>query len=380
LNLAAKNRIGIWGAKKKGETMTAFTSAADYKSLSAIAGVSGTSLKADGRHGLPFITKRYSRRTGVLAGALVLALTLYFMTKFIWSVNITGNSALSQEEIAAELDSLGLKIGAYIDSIDFDEIQQKALIDLDELSWMGISLDGTTVLIEVRERGELPEIIDKDEACNIIAAKTGLIKSMKVFSGRAEVSAGDAVLKGQLLVNSIYTDKNGKSALNHARAEIIALIEEDKTFEVNLSGYLKDFTGVEKDLLIIDLFGYKIPLGSGRVPYERYETKSRRKDLVILGKTLPLALISEQYREYSSKPFELTPEEAEEKTASLVLEYESAELSQAIILRRDFTKKQANGKYITNAHYLYETDIAREQPILAEQIKILEALGIYINK
>lgn len=59
--------------------------------------------------GVPFLLHRYRKRTGLLAGLLAAVVLLGYMSGFVWKIEVTGNEAISTQEILAALDELGFR-------------------------------------------------------------------------------------------------------------------------------------------------------------------------------------------------------------------------------------------------------------------------------
>ena len=77
---------------------------------------------------------------------------------------------------------------------------------------MSIDLNGTNAIIKIVENTEKPEIINKNEYCNIVANKSGVITKINAKTGTPAVKIGDVVTKDTILVGrmdgrKIYRNK-----------------------------------------------------------------------------------------------------------------------------------------------------------------------------
>ena len=155
----------------------------------------------------------------VLAAAVVL-----FLNLFVWEINISGNKAVSSEEIMATLANSGLKTGTLRTAHDARKIEWNIMNDNKEIAWATVNIQGCCVNVVVSEtRREAEMKYDDDKPVNIIAAKYGVIRKMDVFDGQGVVKVGDAVMKGDLLVSATFEDRHGKLTLKHSRARVMAV-------------------------------------------------------------------------------------------------------------------------------------------------------------
>lgn len=363
INLIARNRITIWGTRKKGRYLCANVSVKDFKKLMKIAEQTGTNVAVEREVGFPYQKKKYGKRKGLAAGIIFSVLFIFIMSKFIWSIEITGNTEVESLKILDALENAGVKVGTYIDGVDFDIMQQKAMLQLDGISWMGYILDGTRLTIEVRERIEAPELVGKDQPCNIVARKTGVITKLSVYEGFPEVKVGDLVMEGDLIVNSIITTPKGNS-VNHARAEVTARIGETVEFPVMMSEVVSEYTGNAVEKLFVGIGDKKIPLSWNKSEYELFDIVAEKKQLSILGVDMPVFLYKESYKEYVDMDVQYTEQQAKAIAIDLKSEYIEKKMSDVVIVSDEMSGTVENGMYILQVDFVYEENIGIEQPIL----------------
>ncbi len=155
-----------------------------YHKLRPIARKSGMRMRICGRRGLPFLIYRYHRRTGLLAGMLLLSVMLIVMHFFVWQVNIAGYDTLEEERVIDCLADLGVKRGAFIPSIDPIAVERGLLLNLPELSWAGVNILGSTIDVHLKERIIPPVLVDKKGAANVVSGGTGIVREMEVDEGQ----------------------------------------------------------------------------------------------------------------------------------------------------------------------------------------------------
>ena len=85
-----------------------------------------------------------------------------------------------------------------------------------DISWMGIDIKGTNVIVKIVKAHEKPEIVDISEYCNIVAKKGGVITKIVAQNGTALVNVGDTVQKGDVLIEGKIEGKYTESRKVHS--------------------------------------------------------------------------------------------------------------------------------------------------------------------
>ena len=147
----------------------------DFKKIKKIAKITKCRVKIDKKNGLPFLVHRYRRRKIFLILPVILICFFIVISKFIWNIEIVGNKKISKDEILKLVNDNGIKIGMLKSEINTEKVINEMRIKRDDISWIGISIDGTNAKIEIAEAREKPKLLDKNEYCNIIADKDGII-------------------------------------------------------------------------------------------------------------------------------------------------------------------------------------------------------------
>ena len=181
INICISKKILLWNIKRKKSTiMYANIGINDYKKLKPIAKKTKSKISIQNKKGLPFVVHKYRKRKIFVGLLAVIFITLFVMSKFIWNIEIKGNNQISKAEILEELNKQGLKIGAYKGKINSNSIINRVRLDRNDIAWMGIDLEGTNAIVEIKETSKAPEIIDENEYCNIVSNKEGMITKINV--------------------------------------------------------------------------------------------------------------------------------------------------------------------------------------------------------
>lgn len=366
LTEAMKNGLGISFPRKSGYTMRGTVQAAEYRSLCKIARRLGLKMRIEKKHGIYFTLKRHRDKIGFAAGAIFAAAVVLFLNLFVWEINISGNKAVSSEEIMATLANSGLKTGTLRTAHDARKIEWNIMNDNKEIAWATVNIQGCCVNVVVSEtRREAEMKYDDDKPVNIIAAKYGVIRKMDVFDGQGVVKVGDAVMKGDLLVSATFEDRHGKLTLKHSRARVMAETDYEITVEFPLEQVIETTGGVKKSVKGIEIMGLSIPLGSSR-GCEELPAEKEEKELYFLWIRLPVKEICIKYYAVKRNTITYTAEQAKGGAFQLLEQKEAEEMSNMEIISRKTEEKIANGKYIIRASYDCIMDIAEEQDILSD--------------
>lgn len=192
----------------------------DYERLLEIAKISRCNIEKVEQKGAINVAKRYSKRKVFVGVLFVVCVAVYLINKRIWSIEIQGNKEVSLNEIYQELEQENLKKGILKDELDFAKIKSNIYQRRSDILWLGFSLKGTTLKVEVIERKNPEEDEFKNKPCNIVADKSGIIESIYVKEGTANAQKGDVIYKGDLLVNGVVTSEHSDNRYVSANAEI----------------------------------------------------------------------------------------------------------------------------------------------------------------
>lgn len=190
INLCSKENIPLWDISGSKGEMYAKTTIRGYHRIRACARKSGMRPRVAGRYGLPFFLHRHKRRIGLLCGAAAAVLIVCILSSMIWTIDVQGNETVSDTEILAVFEELGVRVGSRRSKIDVEEVQRTAARKLNDLAWLALNIKGSAAVIEVRERIPAPKVENDTTPRNILASQDGTILSLKVYEGEAAVKRG----------------------------------------------------------------------------------------------------------------------------------------------------------------------------------------------
>ena len=260
------------------------------------------------------------KRKIFVAGFIIISLFVFIFTGFITSATITGNEKVSDEEIFSALEKSGFKVGMFKFGINPKEIQKKFMINYDKLSWIWIDINGTKANISVKERIPLPEMEDKEDYCNCVASKDGLIVEIMPRTGKQIVHPGDVVKKGDILIGGISETKSSNVRYMHADGIVIAKTWYEKSGVYHHTRVDRYRTGEKTNRYYINVANNKLPLvKSKEIIYEKYDFEENDKKISLFSKIyLPISFTIETYYEIIEENILISDDEVV-KTAENVL-------------------------------------------------------------
>ena len=308
---------------------------------------------------------RHKKRFGIIAGIIfVTAISLYF-SGIIMTIEIQGNSKVSDSTIITALEQLNIKQGTPIKDINFPHCENELRLMIDDVAWAGMHITGNRVVVEVTEIVEKPEMINDRIPCNVVSAQDAYITYTSIYDGQLMHKVGDYVPRGTMLINGVTKDETGHVNLHHAMGKITGTYEETVTFEGSYKIRQYNPTGETFSQKTLKLFSFEIPISFGKNKFKNFTTEENEKYLKVLGKTIPVGIVKNRFTETELSETTYTEEELSAKIMEKIYLYEKNFLEDDIkILERDIKteKKEESIEYIVT--YKLEGDICEQKEIL----------------
>jgi len=314
INLAVINNIYIWDIKRLNYTSVEVKiGLGHFAKLREIVKKTNSTVKIEKKLGLPFIIKKIKRQKLLVFGFGMVMIFIFVITSYVWMIEITGTKTIDKAVILKNLYKEGLKEGQLKRKIDNRLLESKLLIEMPELSWVGVQIKGTKVIVEVVEKRPEPEIVKRDEACNIVSSKSGIISKINVLYGDGKVKNGDTVKKGQILVAGEIIRENLPARYVHSMAQVTGRTWYEDVEEILLEQIEFKKTGKSKahyQLLVIG----KSMMKEKEIPFEEYNKYIEEKNILSFGNyVFPIKVIKTTYIELQSEYMKYTVEEAKAK-------------------------------------------------------------------
>lgn len=369
INILMEKGIDYWALKRGSDRGLYFKIlTGDLKSLCSLLDKSSIKVYIIYEKGLPFLIKKYRRRFGIPAGAVLFSLIIWLSTLYVWDIDVISADSgkyIDSRQVIKRLDELGCSVGSYIPDIDFYELCNEYLMRYDDVSWITVNLKGTVAHVELREKTAVPDITDTEKPSNIIAKYDGQIEHFEVYSGVSAVKVGEVIREGDLLISGIVDTKTNGYRLERAMGRVYANVIRKFSVSIPLDMEKKTYTGRSQSFKHLNIFGKSIKLYINDDIYiNNYDKIIDEKRIILFGVIrLPITVVNEIYNEYEMTVQRLTEDEAiriaEIKMTKLLYD----ELSTAEITERVTTAGFENEAYNITCDIYCIDDIGSEVAI-----------------
>lgn len=322
LNLCATGGVRLSRLRRDGaRAVSGRVAAADYERLETLAEERGWRLIRGRASVLSRISSLPRARAVLVCGSILFFALLFAALSCVWSVEIVGAGSYEGEvrQILMERD---IRAGRLRWTLGLPELSHEMERRLTGLSWVGVRLRGVRLMIECVPAELAGEPRLGGVAADLLAARDGIVQSIKVVAGTPMVQTGDAVRAGQTLIAG-YERAFGE-AVNPVRARGEVLSRVWYRADARVSGWerLSHPTGQVAERIV-----FETPLGalalSDAPDYAEYDLQTQ---ILPIGGGLPVWLRRERYVQLSSEhvPRDAELVRAEAGLAALRLAFEKA--------------------------------------------------------
>ena len=305
---------------------------------------------------------QYRGRWGLLTGA-ILSIALFCISQgVLWRIDVVGNKRLSEEQIIEILSQNGLCVGGRISDFNVKSIEQRVMINDDDVAWISINIVGVVARVEVKEVIDTEIVEQETKPANIVSLFDAQIVSLEVLQGFPVLKQGDFVRAGEMIVSGIY--KSEKAPLRYTRASGKIMGRVTKRFEVEipLLQPRKVLTGEKITKKTLNFFGKSIKF------FINYRNLPISYDIINYVYTLnpfslgelPISLSVDEYYAYKMVDVEISEDEAIEQAYDALRLMIDAELPEAQILRKSIQGEFVDGKYVLKCTITAICNIAKQ--------------------
>lgn len=315
------------------------------------------------------LRRRLLKRCVPIVCLSALCLLLLAARCFIWEITVTGNERVPTAKILNALAECGVAQGCFWPSLTSDNVRSELLVRLPELSWATVNIYGSRAEAIVRERVPKPEIYRADTPVDIVSTRLGFVTQVHALNGTARVRPGSAVVPGQVLIagetNSAFSGNRSVHALGTVRAETYYELTACTPVQVSVKQPGRSFT---RWAVQIGKNRYNIYGNSSicRMDCDKIKTvwKCEADGLF----SLPLALIREQYTEYTADVRPADPAAASMRLEQTLYERLTASLGgDAEIRSVSYSRSAADGRITVCLRAQCSENIAAEQLRMQEE-------------
>lgn len=322
------------------------------------------------RKGLFTKVKKLLAHKGIIIGAASVAAVCIVLSNFVFKFNILCDDADIQKAILAVLKENGVEAGSYIPNLNLVVLERELKQKVDDISWAGISVSGSTLTIDVVKNVEEPESRKVRMPCNLIAKYDAVIDKIEVFDGQLMTTIGSAVVKGDILVsgtvvNETITYENGKEIkdidIKYVRslAKIYGTFEQkviiEQTFE-DKQEVISEETIKKRYLRIFDM---EIPLFF-TAPKGNYISESEYSGLSIGENEIPIGINTVSLNKYSFEENIYSESEALQLAKEQLSKYEENFFDDYEIKNVETTEEITEEGVLLTAVYTLYGEISKE--------------------
>jgi len=316
MNLCSNKGILLWDIVRDGDVYYMNISIKGFWGLRPIAKKTGTRVAILERYGLPFFWPKLLKRKVFVMG-LLCAIAFWILSSFyIWNIEIDGNYQITEDVFESFLRENMVTIGMRRDDLDIEELEKQIRRAFPQITWASARLIGTRLQIDIKEN-DAPITIDEEkteEGKDLVAQYGGTVVSMIVRSGVPKVSIGDAIERGDVLIEGkvpIYNEDKTLREYQYVDADADIMLEHTRSFTASLpfDHVEKEYTGREEAGSYLKIGGRSWALPEDR-PFLVYDSVIRESRPLVLEKlSIPIFWGSVTHREYQNVEREYTKEE-----------------------------------------------------------------------
>lgn len=355
-NLCGNAGIVLWELHKEETGYVFYISLRAFRRLKPMLRKSGTQIRILKRVGLPFLLFRYRKHRFFAIGILAAFVFLIVMSRFVWSVEISGNHQYSTQLLTKFLAEEQIGYGVRKREINCENAEILLRNHFSDITWVSVRLSGTRLYVEVQER--LPAGSKEGEpalvASDLVTEVAGEVTSVLVRRGTALVQVGDEVEAGTVVVSGmipIQDDSGETISYDLCAADADVSIHTTLPYEVHfpVKKQVRGQIGKAK-------YGVGVLTGDGQLnlfwPQQAQTGCIRMYRQICLGKDfyLPFTLVTERLWQYESSETDRTEAEikciAQEKLDNYIQKLEKNAiqiLSNSVIIKRSGAEISVHG-------------------------------------
>lgn len=289
----------------------------------------------------------FRRRTGLWAGAAVCTAAILVSRNFMLNVEVLSENEIVREEVTNVLHEYGVKTGAYIPSLNFPELERTLKQRVESISWAGVSVTNSSLIIDVIENIEQPQKHSERMPSDLVAAHTGTIDKIEIYNGLLVKPVGSGVLRGEVIVSGTIPtetvtkdEKEGELIAEKGEKYVRSIgtvwgtYTDVQTFTQPYSEQSIAMNGKSDKLRYLKLFGLEIPLYLHKTDGYFIE-KENYLPFVATDDEFPVGIKTVAREGYAFQTLRYDKEQAQNRAEELAKNYEENFLSDCEIKSRE---------------------------------------------
>lgn len=312
LNLCAQHGVTFWAVEwRDGQTLALTVRQGHLPQVEKLAPRAGCDLTVEERAGVPSVLTRFRKRYAFLLGLFLSVVLVCVGSRFVLTVEVTGNDRVADAAILSQLRREGLRPGVYGPNLDTKQIALDTQLAMEELSWVSVNLYGTRAQVVVREVVPPPERLPQEGTGDVVAKAGGMVLEVDAVAGQAKVKAGDMVAPGEVLISGTvtmegpqYSDVPPRYLYVRADGRVRARTWRTVKAAMPLTTTAKHYTGRERNNWSVTFLDKHINFfRNSSISWQEYD-KIKEIHVAILpgGQSLPLSVTRARLKEWEPVP------------------------------------------------------------------------------
>ena len=198
-SLCVHNRIPLRNLTQEGSCYEMELSARDFLRLGRFRRKTNARIHILRKNGLPFFLHRAQKRKAFFLGILLGLVLLAICSFRIWDIQIAGNRYYTTPVLLETLSEWEISCGMAKRNVDCQKLMQKIRQTFPGIVWVSARLEGTCLIIDIKENDEIPQetpVKEDTRSCwDLTAPWDGTVVSIITRAGMPLVKPGDLCKK-----------------------------------------------------------------------------------------------------------------------------------------------------------------------------------------
>ena len=273
--------------------MEAQVAAGEVAALASVCARSGWSMQKTGADRSLRAARFLRRRPMLLPGAALCLLLVWLSSQMILAVRVE-HAEENAAEVRRYLAQQGVFPGRMKAAFSLDALREGLALALPGTAFAGVRYAGSTMIVDCRpavtgENAGIP-----GEGVDIVACQAGIITAITASSGTPAVSIGQAVHRGQVLIEGVERTEKGQTAAVRAEGDVRARVFAGASAKAPLTSIRTAETGRTRKRVTLAA-PWRRRITRDAAPFLSQDVSVRREPVV--GLYLPLWREIETYAE-----------------------------------------------------------------------------------
>lgn len=352
INVLWENGVNTQNVIKKSITVFVFDiKLSDFDTVKDLSHKTHNKVKIVKRRGIIFLILKLRKRKALIAAMFLFAAVFYYLSTFIWQIDIKSDHNLPPYEIRQDLLNIGIKNGVRKREVNTCDIEEKLQKVNENVLWVKARIEGCKLKIEAEERRIPPDIITDETPCNLVADKDASVIRVYTKAGTAVVRKSDIVKKGQLLVKG-EQGKEDNMYFVHSEGEVIGKTFYEESGAAVVKGFTRKRTGRHIENIYIKVNGKRINIKNSLNTFKKYD-KIEKTSLLIN---------KEIFYEVKEEPYSLNTKKVIDDTSQKLYDIIKRKFDKSVnVIDKKVSYENHGDFYIVNVLVIAEENIAVPQ-------------------